>query len=104
MRRNVKFCNSYSVQGFYYLQALETEMNSHEPQLMSVVSVGQDLIDEQQFGAEKVQGRLEEIMNLWQNLKDLSDYRKRRLTEAVDYHQVNSNQLGSSLLFRKYNM
>jgi spectrin beta len=63
-------------------------MNSHEPQLMSVVTVGQDLIDEQQFGAEKVQGRLEEIMNLWQNLKDLSDYRKRRLTEAVDYHQV----------------
>jgi len=63
-------------------------MNSHEPQLMSVVSVGQDLIDEQQFGAEKVQGRLEEIMNLWKNLKDLSDYRKRRLTEAVDYHQV----------------
>ena len=67
---------------------METEINSHEPQLMSVVSVGQDLIDEQQFGAEKVQGRLQEIMGLWQNLKDLTDYRKKRLAEAVDYHQV----------------
>lgn len=67
---------------------METEINSHEPQLMSVISVGQDLVDEQQFGAEKVQGRLQEIMGLWQNLRDLSDYRKKRLAEAVDYHQV----------------
>ncbi|ODM93367.1 Spectrin beta chain, partial [Orchesella cincta] len=68
-------------------KALEADIHSHEPQLMSVVSVGQDLIDQQQFGAEKVQERLQEIMNLWQNLKNLSEYRKSRLTEAVDYHQ-----------------
>lgn len=70
-------------------KALEAEIHSHEPQLMSVASVGSDLIEQQQFGAEKVQERLQEITNLWQNLKNLSEYRKSRLTEAVDYHQVN---------------
>lgn len=69
-------------------KALDADIHSHEPQLMSVVSIGQDLIDQQQFGAEKVQERVQEIINLWQNLKNLSEYRKSRLTEAVDYHQV----------------
>jgi spectrin beta len=69
-------------------KALESEISSHEGQLNSVVSVGQDLVDSQQFGAEKVQERLQEITNLWKNLRDLLHYRKNRLTEAVDYHQV----------------
>ena len=69
-------------------RALENEITSHEGQLNSVVSVGQDLVDSQQFGAEKVQERLQEITNLWKNLRDLLVYRRNRLTEAVDYHQV----------------
>ena len=69
-------------------KALEAEINSHEPQLQSVVSVGQDLIDQQQFGADKVQTRLQEILSMWQTLKDLTDFRKQRLHQAVDYHQV----------------
>ncbi len=69
-------------------KALEHEISNHEGQLNSVVSVGQDLVDSQQFGADKVQERLQEITSLWQNLRDLLVYRKNRLTEAVDYHQV----------------
>ncbi|XP_021945798.1 spectrin beta chain isoform X7 [Folsomia candida] len=68
-------------------KALESEISNHEGQLNSVVSVGQDLVDSQQFGADKVQERLQEITSLWQNLRDLLVYRKNRLTEAVDYHQ-----------------
>ena len=68
-------------------KTLENDLGSHEPQLMSCVQVGQDLVDQQQFGAEKVEERIQEIMKLWQGLKDMDVYRRNRLTEAVDYHQ-----------------
>jgi len=51
------------------------------------MSVGQDLIDQGHFGADKVQERLDEVNSKWDTLTDLMDSRKRRLTEAVDFHQ-----------------
>ncbi|XP_049795155.1 spectrin beta chain isoform X2 [Schistocerca nitens] len=68
-------------------KALENEISSHEPQLMSVVDVGRDLVGRQHFGAARVQERLDEILDSWNHLLELSAYRRKRLEEAVDFHQ-----------------
>lgn len=72
----------------FCLQALENEIASHEPQLMSVVAVGDDLVQHQHFGADRIQDRLQEILGMWQHLIDAAAYRRKRLEEAVDFHQV----------------
>jgi len=68
-------------------KALENQVISHEPQLQSVVAVGEDLVGRDHFGATRVQDRLAEIKTMWQNLLDLVALRRRRLEEAVDFHQ-----------------
>ncbi|CAH0387321.1 unnamed protein product [Bemisia tabaci] len=68
-------------------KALETEIQSHEPQLMSVVSVGDELVRQGHFGAERIQERLANTLGMWQHLLDLSAARRSRLEEAVDFHQ-----------------
>jgi spectrin beta len=73
---------------FCSLQALENEIGSHESQLMSVVAVGDDLVQRQHFGADRIQERLQEILGMWQHLIDAAAYRRKRLEEAVDFHQV----------------
>lgn len=55
---------------------------------MSVVGVGEELVGRQHFGAARVSERLSEIMDMWNHLIDLSAYRRKRLEEAVDFHQV----------------
>ncbi|XP_018330207.1 spectrin beta chain isoform X2 [Agrilus planipennis] len=68
-------------------KALENEIQAHEPQLMAVVAVGDELVNSGHFGAERVQERLREILAMWNNLLDLAAFRRKRLEEAVDYHQ-----------------
>ena len=51
------------------------------------MAVGQALIDQGHFGSDKVQERLDEVNEKWDNLVEMMDSRKRRLTEAVDFHQ-----------------
>ncbi|PSN56235.1 Spectrin beta chain [Blattella germanica] len=63
-------------------KALENEIGSHEPQLMSVVAVGDDLVQHQHFGADRIQARLQEILEMWQHLIDAAAYRRKRLEEA----------------------
>lgn len=69
-------------------KALENEIKSHETQLMSVVAIGDELVRQQHFGADKIQQRLTEILGMWNHLLDLTAYRRKRLEEAVDYHQL----------------
>uniref|UniRef100_T1IQM9 Spectrin beta chain n=1 Tax=Strigamia maritima TaxID=126957 RepID=T1IQM9_STRMM len=68
-------------------KAMEDELQVHEQQLQGVLQVGQDLINQRHFGSEKIQERLNEIVFMWQHLTELAAYRKKRLLEAVDYHQ-----------------
>ncbi|KAK0163457.1 hypothetical protein PV327_007135 [Microctonus hyperodae] len=69
-------------------KALENEIQSHEPQLMSVAAVGDELVRQQHFGSDRIQERLQEILSMWNHLLDLSAFRRKRLEEAVDYHQL----------------
>nr|CAD7595507.1 unnamed protein product [Timema genevievae] len=68
-------------------KALESEMASHEPQLMAVVDVGEELVRRQHFGADRIRDRLQEILGMWDQLLKVAALRRKRLEEAVDFHQ-----------------
>ncbi|KAJ8895024.1 hypothetical protein PR048_000333 [Dryococelus australis] len=68
-------------------KALENEMSSHEPQLMAVVAVGEELVRRQHFGADRIRDRLQEILGMWDQLLKVAALRRQRLEEAVDFHQ-----------------
>jgi len=63
-------------------------MTARHTHLQSVLQVGNDLISAGNFGAEKIQGRIDEINEQWESLIDLAAFRKKRLNEAVDFYQV----------------
>ena len=69
-------------------QAMEDEMQARHSHLQSVIQASQDLIEAGNFGAEKIQERIDEINQQWESLIDLATYRKKRLNEAVDFYQV----------------
>ena len=69
-------------------KALESEINSHDPQLMSVVAVGDELVRQEHFGADQIKDRLKDILATWNHLLDLTAYRRKRLEDAVDYFQL----------------
>lgn len=64
-------------------------MHSRHSHLPTVLQVGHDLIKADNFGSEKIQSRIDSIEDLWKNLLELANYRRRRLMEAVDFYQVN---------------
>uniref|UniRef100_A0A4D5R949 Spectrin beta chain n=1 Tax=Scolopendra viridis TaxID=118503 RepID=A0A4D5R949_SCOVI len=68
-------------------KAMEDELQGHEQQLHSVLKIGDDLISQRHFGADKIQKRMDEVMLMWQQLQELAAFRKKRLLEAVDFHQ-----------------
>lgn len=63
-------------------------MTARHTHLQSVLQVGNDLISDGNFGAEKIQERIDEINEQWESLIDLAAFRKKRLNEAVDFYQV----------------
>ncbi|XP_037873168.2 spectrin beta chain isoform X9 [Bombyx mori] len=69
-------------------KALEADVLAHEPQLMSVAAVGDELISQGHFGADRIQERLRDILSQWNHLLDLVSLRKSRLDAAVRYHQL----------------
>lgn len=69
-------------------KALESEITSHDPQLQTVAKIGDELISEGHFGADRIKDRLKEILWMWNHLLDLTKYRRQRLENAVDYFQL----------------
>ncbi|XP_067680907.1 spectrin beta chain-like isoform X4 [Haliotis asinina] len=68
-------------------KAMEDEMTARHSHLQSVLQVGDDLISAGNFGADKIQQRIDEINQQWESLMDLAKYRRKRLVEAVDFYQ-----------------
>ncbi|XP_055390536.1 spectrin beta chain isoform X2 [Condylostylus longicornis] len=69
-------------------KALESEIQSHDPQLQNVAKVGAELITEGHFGADRIKERLKEILGKWDNLLDITKLRRQRLENAVDFFQL----------------
>ena len=72
----------------HFFQANEDEMQARHSHLQSVLQVGEDLVKEDNLGADKIQGRIGEINGQWDNLLELATLRKNRLHEATDFYQV----------------
>lgn len=68
-------------------KALEDELQVHEPILESVLKSGTDLVSEGHFGSERIKQRIDEIQFMREHLNELAAYRRKRLLEAVDFHQ-----------------
>jgi spectrin alpha len=66
---------------------LESELVSHEPTIESVQEAGQTLINVSQRGGDEIKERLNQLDLLWNELKDMSKTRERKLNESVTYQQ-----------------
>ncbi|GFN97697.1 spectrin beta chain [Plakobranchus ocellatus] len=59
--------------------SLQVEIDNHEPRIMSVVQVGQDLIDAGHSQSEEFRALINDLLQRWQELKDAVDARNQRL-------------------------
>jgi spectrin alpha len=66
---------------------LESELISHEPTIKSVQEAGQTLIDVSQRGGDEIRDRLQQLNDVWDELRDMSKTRARKLDESVIYQQ-----------------
>ena len=66
---------------------LESELASHEPTIKSVQDAGQTLIDVSQRGGDEIRDRLNQLNLVWEELKDMSRTRERKLNESITYQQ-----------------
>ena len=65
----------------------ESELASHEPAIQSVQEAGQQLIDVSQLGGAEIQQRLQQLNDVWEELKDMAASRGRKLEESIIYQQ-----------------
>uniref|UniRef100_A0A3B3VDV9 Spectrin beta chain, non-erythrocytic 1 n=1 Tax=Poecilia latipinna TaxID=48699 RepID=A0A3B3VDV9_9TELE len=68
-------------------KAFEDEMSGRAAHLQQTVRQGQQLVDDNHFGAEKIKERIQDIQDQWATLERLSAVRKTRLQEACNLHQ-----------------
>jgi spectrin beta len=68
-------------------RANEDELAARHAHLLEELQVGRDLIAAGNFGAPKIAERIADIEGQWRNLQELSDYRRRRIAETVDFYQ-----------------
>ncbi|ESN99908.1 hypothetical protein HELRODRAFT_101195 [Helobdella robusta] len=68
-------------------KATEDELNARRNHLQDELQVGKDLITAGNFGSVKIQETIDDIEKQWSNMKELSDFRKKRLAETVDFFQ-----------------
>jgi len=68
-------------------RTMEDELASRHAHLNEELQVGRNLIAAKNFGAPKIAERIEDIEEKWKSLQALSDYRRKRIAETVDFYQ-----------------
>jgi len=68
-------------------RTMEDELSSRHAHLNEELQVGRNLIAAKNFGAPKIAERIEDIEEKWKSLQALSDYRRKRIAETVDFYQ-----------------
>lgn len=78
-------------------QALEGEILSQEPIIMSLVKRGQQMINDNHYAGEKIDAQLQLLQNKLHQLRNLANIRKLRLLDAVEsqmfYAEINESEL-----------
>ncbi|XP_043206093.1 spectrin beta chain-like isoform X2 [Amphibalanus amphitrite] len=68
-------------------KALEDDLAAHESQLLAITQVGDELVNQGHFGADRIRGRIDEIVDMWNRLKERAEKRRQQLEQAIGYHQ-----------------
>ncbi len=62
--------------------SLRTEIDNHEPRILNICENGRKLIDEGHEDSPEFQRLINELMQMWDELKNKMDYRKTKLLES----------------------
>merc|ERR1712241_730128 len=65
----------------------ESELASHEPTIKSVQDAGNHLISVSQFGGQEIEQRLQQLNDVWSELKFMAASRGKKLEESITYQQ-----------------
>ncbi|XP_052259701.1 spectrin alpha chain-like isoform X3 [Dreissena polymorpha] len=68
-------------------QALQAELAGHEPRINNVSQQGTAMIKEGHFAADEIQGKISELEDRWQTLKDKAGQRKQDLEDSLQAQQ-----------------
>ncbi|XP_065169865.1 spectrin alpha chain isoform X2 [Atheta coriaria] len=70
-------------------QNFDQELNANKTRMEEITSTGQELIDVQHYAEPRIQSRMDEIVQLWENLVQATDKKGSKLQEASQQQQYN---------------
>lgn len=76
---------------FVVLQALEAEIQSHEPVISTVNSRAQQMIRSGHFASADIEAKIKQLLMQLSQLKDTASLRRLRLLDAVESQMVSGN-------------
>lgn len=66
---------------------MASELNNHESTIESCQSAGQTLIEASKYGSEEITQRLNALATSWNELREISQTRSRKLEESIIYQK-----------------
>lgn len=70
-------------------QNFEQELNANKSRLDEITSTGQELIKDKHYAADKIQSRMDDIVELWETLNRATEKKGSKLQEASQQQQFN---------------
>jgi spectrin alpha len=68
-------------------QAMQAEINNHEPRIDAVSQTAQHMVEEGHFASDEIKARLGQLHDHWNQLKEKSAQRKQDLEDSLQAHQ-----------------
>ncbi len=68
-------------------QAMQAEINNHEPRIDAVSQTAQHMVEEGHFASDEIKVRLGQLHDHWNQLKEKSAQRKQDLEDSLQAHQ-----------------
>ncbi|XP_066994170.1 spectrin alpha chain isoform X4 [Anabrus simplex] len=70
-------------------QNFEQELNANKSRMEEITSTGQELIEARHYATDRIQARMDEIVDLWDTLVGATDKKGSKLQEASQQQQFN---------------
>ena len=70
-------------------QNFEQELNANKSRMDEITSTGQELIEDKHYAADRIQSRMDEIVELWETLNRATEKKGSKLQEASQQQQFN---------------
>ena len=68
-------------------QAMQAEINNHEPRIDAVSQTAQHMVEDGHFASDDIKSRLGQLHDHWNQLKEKSTQRKQDLVDSLQAHQ-----------------